>query len=111
MAKPVRRFYALVSRSMVAPPNFSFTKSPVSKQAHGRISRGKNSALCHPDVIGRSSFANKKICDDILFIASFLLSSSHETFVKKKIAGVGGVCVCGYRRVNLVLKQTYSQTY
>ena len=50
-----------------------------------------------PDVIVRSSFANKKIHGDFELFAPFLVSSSHETFVRsfvrslKKIAGFGGV--------------------
>ena len=52
-------------------------------------------------------FANKKIWGDIFFIASFLVSSSHETFVVMEIVGFffrGGVsivevvCRCSFMR-------------
>ena len=38
---------------------------------------------CHLDGIVRYSFATKEVHDDIFFMVSFLVSSSHETFVKQ----------------------------
>lgn len=37
-------------------------------------------ASCHSDVIVHYPFANKKVHEGMFYIASFLVSSSHETF-------------------------------
>ena len=47
--------------------------------------------FCHSDVIGRQPFANEKMREDILFIASFFESSSHETFVQENRWFGGGL--------------------
>ena len=70
------------------PPNFSSTKLPVLKSAPGRISC-KYGAPSHPDATVRKSLANKTIFEYVVFIASFLVSSSQETCVEE-IAGFGG---------------------
>ena len=61
----------------------------------------KCGASCHLDVIVRYSFATKEIHDGIFFIASFLVSSSHETFVVENRWFGGG----GYHRINRSLMQ------
>ena len=51
----------------------------------------KYGAPCRPDVIVRRAFANMNMCEDGFFIASFLASTSHETFVKEYRRFGGGL--------------------
>ena len=51
----------------------------------------KCGAPCHLDGIVRYSFATKEVHGDIFFIVSFLVSSSHETFVKQNQWFRGGL--------------------
>ena len=74
------------SCSTIDPPNVSFTKSPVLKPAAGRNSV----LLATPTSLFDSpnSLQKRKSMGDYFLIAYFLVSSSHETFVKE-IAGFG----------------------
>ena len=60
-----------------SPPNFSLTASPVSKPAPGRISCNTVSLDTPPSSIVRPLHA--RVCIIFFSIASFLVSSSHET--------------------------------
>ena len=47
----------------------------------------------HPDVVVWQSFAAQEtLFEDVVFIASFLVSSSHETFVEDNHCFFGGGC-------------------
>ena len=84
------------SHSTVAPPNFSLTKSPVSKPAPGRASWKYGAPL--PPLRDRSIVLPKqeKICGDFVLTEPFLVSISHETFVKEN----PWFCLWGgYRRI------------
>ena len=85
------------SRSTPPPPNVSFRKSPVFETS-SRTYLLKYGVPCHPaDVIVRWYFAihSKEKCEDIVFRASSLVSSSHEMFVEENLLGFEG----GYRRI------------
>ena len=83
-----------VEESFYAPPNFSLTESPVLKPALPAVAPEVTVLLSpHPDVIVRPSLANEKIGYDCIFIAFFLVSSSHETFVKEYRWFFGGAIV------------------
>ena len=66
------------------PPNSSLTKWPVSKPAPGCTSCNTVSLDTPTSSIDRPFFAQRKYVDTFLSIASFLVSSSHETFVEEK---------------------------
>ena len=70
------------TRSNGSPSHFFFSEIAGLETSSGP-GLPKYGAPCHPDVIVRSSFANKEIHEDCFFIASFLVSRSHETFFQE----------------------------
>ena len=70
--------------TVVASPNFSRTKSPVLKQPPGRISLKYGARLPPPTSSFDSPVQTRKYVNTVFFVASFLESSSHETFVKER---------------------------
>ena len=75
------------SRSTIASP--IFLNEIAGFETNARPQRLKFGAPCHPDVIVRSSFnfENKKIHGGTSFLASLLVSSSHETIVNPFTTG------------------------
>ena len=73
-----------------SPPNFSLTKSPVSKPAPGRISWNTVSLDTPRSSIVRR-LHTRKYTDTFFSIVSFLVSSRHETFVKENRRCWGGL--------------------
>ena len=79
------------------PGNYYLTKSPVVKNQHPVVAPAIRRPFANPtSSFDRPSY-NEKICEDIFFMASFLVPRSHETFAKE-IAGFEGG---NYRRVSL----------
>ena len=72
------------------PPNVCLTNSPVLKSAPGRM-YCNSVPLATPTLSFCSLLRNKKICEHILFIASFLVPSSHYSFAKENRWFWGGL--------------------
>ena len=79
-----------MSRSTVAPPNYSLTKLPVLKPAPGRTSWNKV-PLATPKPSFNSFSQTRKHVKIFVFIEYFVVWSSHETFVKKHRRFRGGL--------------------
>ena len=83
------------------PPNFSLTNRRFRNQLPVFPYLLKYGAPCHPDFIVRYPFPYKKLCEAVSFMASFLVSSSHDDGTRVKENhwfGAGG-----YRRISLHL--------
>ena len=69
-----------------SPPNFSLTKSPVSKPTHPAVSpdeiRCPLPPRCHRSIVPEVLCKHEHV-EDAFSIASFLVSSNHETFVEE----------------------------
>ena len=84
-----------------SPPQLFFTEI-ADFETSSRLYLLKCGAPCHLDVIFRWPFATKDIHEDIFFVALFLVSRSHETFVEENRCFFGG----GYRRISPLLKKS-----
>ena len=75
---------ARTNRSTIAPPNFSLTKSPVSKPAPDRISL-KTASLDTPRSSIDRPLHPRQYMDTLVSVVSFLVSSSHKASVKENL--------------------------
>ena len=73
-----------------SPPNISLTEI-AGFETSSRPYILKYGAPCHPNMIVPLSFAKIKACGDYLLIAAFVVSNSHETFVRENRCFWGGL--------------------
>ena len=98
MVRVGRFFFSLLDRtgvessSTVEPPQRSCNEI-AGLETSCRLPLLKCCAHCHPDITVRQSFANVEIDEDIFFMASFLVSRSHEILLEENRRFLGGTMV------------------